>query len=296
MPVQSGTFDNKREATLFAELMDKLGVYWTLTFGNHDSEIYSYYDREKISDVYSQNKWQYCLYQEGPEDVDGCGNTIINIKNTNGLITQSLVLMDSHAYTDGDYFGVLWKYDNIHQNQVDWYKAQIQRLNDLNKNVFGRLPPAKKSRYAALSGMTVADFESRSMIKSCMFFHIPLTEYKTAWDEYVANGYNDTENVQFMFGKAREEGRVVFCGNNEDSLFETALSLGSTQGIFFGHDHRNYFSMKYKGIQMTYGMSIDYLASIGIRDETDQRGGTLVSFTAIGKMTIEQRRLADYKA
>ena len=43
VPFQAGTFNNKTSAVAFAELMENLGVYWTLTLGNHDSEIYSYY-------------------------------------------------------------------------------------------------------------------------------------------------------------------------------------------------------------------------------------------------------------
>ena len=47
VPFQSGTFNNKSGAKLFAELMESLGVYWTVSFGNHDTEAYSYYDREE---------------------------------------------------------------------------------------------------------------------------------------------------------------------------------------------------------------------------------------------------------
>ena len=46
VPFQAGTFNNKSSAKLFADLMEKLGVYWCMTFGNHDAELYSYYSRE----------------------------------------------------------------------------------------------------------------------------------------------------------------------------------------------------------------------------------------------------------
>ena len=57
------------------------------------------------------------------------------MKNTKGLITQAFVMMDSHAYTDGDIFGLFWKYDNIHDNQVEWYKSEIQRMNKENEKI-----------------------------------------------------------------------------------------------------------------------------------------------------------------
>ena len=45
VPFQAGTFNNLESAKLFAALMEQLGVYWTLGFGNHDTEAYSYYNR-----------------------------------------------------------------------------------------------------------------------------------------------------------------------------------------------------------------------------------------------------------
>ena len=121
---QSGTFNNKTSARLFAELMEQLGVYWAPTFGNHDTESYSYYDRSEICDFYSSGEFRHCLLQSGPDEVDGEGNYIINIKNSSGKIVQSLVMMDSQAYIDNDkpFASVIFEYDRIHDNQVEWYE------------------------------------------------------------------------------------------------------------------------------------------------------------------------------
>lgn len=86
--------------------MEKLQVYWTVVFGNHDTEIYSYYNREKISEFYSSEEYPHCLFQTGPEDVDGYGNQVFNIMNEENEIVRSFILFDSHAYTDGDYLGI----------------------------------------------------------------------------------------------------------------------------------------------------------------------------------------------
>ena len=40
VPFQAGTFNNLSGAKIFAALMEKLGVYYTVCFGNHDSEAY----------------------------------------------------------------------------------------------------------------------------------------------------------------------------------------------------------------------------------------------------------------
>lgn len=265
--VQSGTLNNKTSAMLFAKFMEQLGVYWTVNFGNHDTEVYSYYSRKAISEFYESEEFEHCLFQAGPEDIDGYGNTVINVKNSKGLITQSLVLMDSHSYTDHDYFGLMWKYDNIHENQIEWYKNTINSLNEYNSKVLASLGDE-------ISDADKAKYET---VKSLMFIHIPLEEYGTAWNEYRANGYKNTENAVFHYGVAGEPDEKVYCGINHDEVFETVLELGSTKGIFCGHDHKNNYSIEYKGVRLTYAMSVDYLAYIGISKEGRQRGCTTIS-------------------
>ncbi len=261
VPFQSGTLDNRREAELFVSLMDTLGVYYSVTFGNHDTEAYSLYTRDDIYNVYRSSK--YCLIDraEGVDDI----NYAINVKNSQGIITQTLYMLDTHSYVEG----FLDEYDGLHQNQIDWYKAEVNRMNNLNKAVDENAPA----------------------VKSLAFFHIPLREYETAWEEYRANGYQNTEDAIFYYGKAKETDEKVCCSVPEDNFFETALELGSTQGMFCGHDHTNFWSIEYKGIRLTYGMSIDHLAYFGIENEHEQRGGTIITVSNSGEMSIEQSPL-----
>ena len=67
------------------------------------------------------------------------------------------------------------------------------------------------------------------------------------------------------------------CGAYPSALFDRMLALGSTTGVFCGHDHYNNMSLEYKGIRLTYGMSIDYLAMPGIEHDTAQRGAELIT-------------------
>ncbi|MBR3817180.1 MAG: metallophosphoesterase [Clostridia bacterium] len=265
VPFQAGTLNNKLSAEVFAELMESLGVYWTLGFGNHDTEAYSYFSREKIADFYLQDKYAHCLFEFGPEEVDGCGNQVINVKNSEGIVTQSLFVFDSHSYVDGDFLGIMWKYDNIHENQVQWYKDTLAQINSENNEI-----------------LKEKGLEENSAVKSAAFFHIPLTEQKDAWYEYVENGFKDTEEVKYHYGVAGESGKIVYSGIHEDNLFETMVELGSTQAVFCGHDHYNNFSIEYKGIRLTYGMSVDYLAYPGIYKEGSQRGCTVIEFSPDG--------------
>lgn len=260
VPFQSGTFNNLTGAKTFATLMEKLGIYWTVNFGNHDTESYSYYNREKISDFYANSGFKFCLFQPGPEDIDGYGNYVINVRNTKGELTQALFVMDSQAYLPSDPFGIFWKYDNIHENQVAWYEETIENLTVQNNG---------------------------KPFTSSLFIHIPLTEHKDAWFEYYNNGRKDTENVKFIHGDAGEdEENMVYCGVGDDRMFEAILEKGSTKAVFFGHDHLNNFLLEYKGIKMSYSMSTDYLAYPGIYKQGIQRGCTIINYTPDGNSEI----------
>ena len=291
VPYASGTLNNKREIDMFGTLMEELDVYWTVCFGNHDTEIYSLYNREEISDYFEEmdasDEWDKFLYREGPEDIAGYGNDIIlvrhpdsedvqidtesyadNVENTH--LTQAMVMFDSHSYTDGDYFGIAWKYDNIHGDQIDWYAEEMDRL---------------------------AEYNDGAVVKSLLFFHIPLREYGKYWEEYKNNGHQNTENVTYVFGKAGESGEKSFPGVDEDLVFETAAEKGG-QGIFCGHDHYNTYAIDVKTrnsagedvvIRLEYGMSIDYIAYAGISKNIEQRGGTEIKISPDGSFQSRQR-------
>lgn len=262
IPFQSGTMNNLRGPKMLAKTMEKLGVYWAVTLGNHDTEVYSYYDRDEIYEFYS--KQPRCLVDNSDKTTDDA-NYVINVKNTSGEIVQSLYIMDTHSYTQG----FLSDYDGLHQNQIDWYASEVARMNELNGG---------------------------KLVKSMVFMHIPMREYKYAWDEYKANGHQNTENVTYYHGKALEDDEKVCCSVNDDTMFETALELGSTQGFFVGHDHLNYYSIDYKGIRLSYGMSIDHLAYIGIENKTSQRGGTIITVGTDGSMDIVNEPLVKEEA
>ena len=266
IPPQAGTSDNLTEAKLFATLMENLGVYWTVTFGNHDTEAYSKYDRAQIADFYENSGFKYCLFKSGPDDIDGYGNNVINIKNSKGEITQSIFTFDSHAYLNHDILGFGYDYDNIRESQVEWYRECVEKFTAYNRSVSNMENPVPKST---------------------VFFHIPLKEYQDAWYEYLNNGFKDTENAKLIEGVAGEGGIIVFPGEGEDTLFETMLELGSTKGIFCGHDHDNNFTMEYKGIRLCYGMSVDYLAYIGISGRGAQRGCKVITYSPDGSFTAK---------
>lgn len=203
VPYEAAAFNNLPPHKTFAALMETLGVYWIPTFGNHDAEFYSFYSREEISEYYTNAGFKYCLYQEGDESIDGYGNSVVNVKNSKGIITQSIFTIDSHAYAGTGLSSILaMDYDNIKQSQVDWYKNIVEKNNKYNSNLIASLDNKDEL------------LEKHSKINTLLFFHIPLQEYKDAWLEYVNNNYQDTENVKLIYGTAGEVGDVVYCGTD----------------------------------------------------------------------------------
>ena len=281
VPFQAGTFNNKAGSKTFAKLMEDLGVYWTIAFGNHDTEAYSYFGRDKIYDFYSSGDYPHCIitdidsYEKDGKTVNGVagyGNQVIKIKNSGGIVKHALIVLDSHSYTEDDPMGIKWGYDNIKQNQVDWYEYEVKKIDAANKAVNPEI----------------------GMFESTAYFHIPLFEVRDAYHALKEKGVNLyenkgqtenlPENITYFEGTFGEDPKkkMVYCSELGDELFEKMLELGSTKAIFTGHDHLNNCIITFKGINFVYGMSIDYLAYAKIATHGRQRGCTVIEIKADG--------------
>jgi hypothetical protein len=229
--------------------MENLGVYWTVTFGNHDSEKYNYHNRTAVAEMYSDETLEYCLFSSGPSEIFGESNHIITVKNSLGLVTDAFVMIDSNAYTDKDIFGLGWDYDNVHEDQIDWYRENIEYYTEKNLALYNSLDESHRP----------SDFNTDA-VRSFMYMHIPPEEMLHAYNEAAAKG-DIADHTKY--GIVGEEGLVVYCSQYPDELFETILDLDSTKGIFFGHDHLNSLRFSYRGVLLSYGYSIDYSAYAG---------------------------------
>ena len=260
-----GTINNGYAHRYFIRLMENLGVYWTVTFGNHDSEGYDYYSRSAVARMYEDEALEYCLFSSGPEDIFGECNHVINVRNSAGLVTKSLIMMDTNAYEWWDPIGILWDYDNIHEDQIEWYKATIKGLNEYNKSVLDTLEEKPEN------------IENYTTVQSIFFAHIPLMEVRDAYNEYAEAGEKDTDNVKYIGGKIGESAPYVYASEKPEEMFETILDLGSTKAMFYGHDHLNNIVLNYKGVILSYGYSIDYFAYSDIDLVGSQRGCAVIN-------------------
>lgn len=252
----SFSFNNTAPVEQFAAFMRNIGIPWAFTYGNHDTESYAASSKNDLNSLYKSLSYKTSknlLYPYKQPSITGRNNQVIELRNQDGSLNQALFLIDSNAYT-GNGFN---KYDYIHDDQVKWYKENIERLNT----------------------------EENKTISSLLFFHIPLQEYKTAYDLYEKG----SKKVKYYFGSNDEEFMdKVCCSEYPSALFDTAVELKSTKGMFCGHDHYNNMSLEYKGIRLTYGMSIDYLAMPGIARDTKQRGATLITSHQDSTIDIKQ--------
>ncbi len=256
MGFTSFSFNNTAPVGQFAAFMRNTGVPWAFTYGNHDTENMAIANKESLDDLYKSLSWKTSknlLYPYIQPEVWGRNNQLIEIRNKDNTLNQALFLIDSNAYSKEGFN----KYDYIHDDQVEWYKDNVLRLNkEENKN-----------------------------ISSLVFFHIPLQQYRTAYELYL----RESDEVKYYFGSNDEKAIEKVCASDyPSSMFDVAVELKSTKGFFCGHDHYNNMSLEYKGIRLTYGMSIDYLVMPGISKDTKQRGATLITSHNDSSIDIEQ--------
>ena len=261
----TGSSNNLAALKIIADLMESYKTPWTMCFGNHDAEWMADYDKTALCDLLEDENYQYCIFDRGPEDIDGMGNQVINVYNSDDTFNSSIFVFDN-----GDYAGSsqMSGYQAITDAQTNWYKSEIEKMN-------------------AGEGKTIQSF---------VYFHVPLKEYEIAWNLY----REGSEEVKYFFGWANESNEKISSSDETGSFFETAALLGSTKATFCGHNHLNDFSIEYKGIRLTFSKSIDYTAYflVNIANKTEQRGSTTLLIKGLNSemetdFEIYQTKLVD---
>ncbi|MBR4766260.1 MAG: metallophosphoesterase [Clostridia bacterium] len=218
------------DAIQFAKLMEKIGVFWTICFGNHEArEDKGFFKRLLLEGV---RTYPHCLVKNGPEELFGYGNHYINILNGENSIQQTLFFFDSGRDILDKYresHGVpedMQGYDFIKKDQIEWYKSRIDVL---------------KEKYG--------DF------KSMVFMHIPLPEYAEAITGNDEDGWSFTDKCKILYGSAYESvGSSPF----NSGMFDAILEKESTQAVFCGHDHVNDYCALYKDVFLVYNQPCGY--------------------------------------
>lgn len=258
------SFDNYTPVSSFCDFMENIGIPWVFTYGNHDTEFISLASASEIDELYISRSYingGLLLYPDIKPEVYGRCNQCVEIRNTNGKLRQALFFLDSNA----DVGLGINAYTGIHQDQVDWYESKIDSFTKKE----GALP------------------------SSIVFTHIPPHETELAYDLYKA----DSDLVEFFEGVVPDNrfGNFMACQPESSKLFDAVLEKGSTKAVFYGHDHFVTLDMKYKGVRLSYGLSIDYITRGKMVKNTYQRGGTVIELFADSSYSTTRRLLSDIK-
>ena len=298
----------KRFVKEIDEICIEFDVPWAPILGNHDAE--SDVDGNWIFDEYLQAQNIIFNYKEnvnrskdlakGPINISGVGNYVINVKSAiDDEIFHSMIMMDTHSLgsystidsvnigsekinltglneseklklnewitkdgyifapsedvNNNEYIAVGTGYDYIKENQIHWYEYMVNGLTEYND----------------------------APVESTLFIHIPLTEYNMAAKIYepINDGFTKDENGNF--GMLREP----ICSPYYNSgMFEKIVELNSTKNVICGHEHKNNFSVLYRGVRLTYatktGDGHDWV------EDGSVCGGTVLEFDETEKLTV----------
>lgn len=262
------------DSVQFARFMEDIGIYWAFVFGNHEAreekEFHKYFMLKNLT------KYEHCLTQIGPSDLFGFGNFFIDILNSENKVSQSLALFDSGRDVYPRYckeYGLpedFKSYDFIKENQILWYENHIKALQ-----------------------------KQQSDVKSMLFMHIPIPEYKEVMDfdenaKPIPAG-KPTGKAEILYGEMHES---VGCSRYNSGLFERAKAMGAT-AFFSGHDHINDFAAIYKGVHLVYvqmtGYEIYHMGDKFGYDENDWlQGTTVVNIKKDGEFTLRQNKTSKF--
>ena len=298
----------KRFVKEIDEICIEFDVPWAPILGNHDAE--SDVDGNWIFDEYLQAQNIIFNYKEnanrskdlakGPINISGVGNYVINVKSAiDDEIFHSMIMMDTHS---------LGSYSTIDSVNIGSEKINLTGLNESEKSklngwitkdgyIFAPSEDVNNNEYTVVG--TGYDYIKRNQIhwyeymvkglaeyndtpvESTLFIHIPLPEYNMAAKIYepINDGFTKDENGNF--GMLREP----ICSPYYNSgMFEKIVELNSTKNVICGHEHKNNFSVLYRGVRLTYatktGDGHDWV------EDGSVCGGTVLEFDETGKLTV----------
>ena len=304
--------NSKKAVKRFVKEIDNIciefDVPWAPILGNHDAE--SDVDGNWIFDEYLQAQNIIFNYKEnanrskdlakGPMNISGVGNYVINVKSANdSKIFHSMIMMDTHS---------LGSYSTIDSVNIGSEKINLTGLNESEKlklnewitkdgYIFAPSEDENNNGYTVVG--TGYDYIKENQIhwyeymvkglaestgapvESSLFIHIPLPEYNMAAKIYepINDGFTKDENGNF--GMLREP----ICSPYYNSgMFEKIIELNSTKNVICGHEHKNNFSVLYRGIRLTYatktGDGHDWV------EDGSVCGGTVLEFDETDKLTV----------
>ncbi len=231
--------------TAVTEPLTKRGIPWAHVFGNHDMERgFATKDQQTVYESI-----EGCLSEAGPDEINGVGNWVLEIKseysdktvyNVWGLdsgrgIGEFLDCCGLPRDTKtklSDPLHVSSSYDTVKFDQQMWYWNESIRIEK----------------------------ENGKKIPGLMVMHMAFPEYVLL--------YKNVQETDFK-GTHRES---VGSGPVNSGMLATLAQRGDVKTVVVGHDHINDCEGTYLGIRLTYDAGIGYDGYC----HGDLRGGRIV--------------------
>jgi len=214
-------YDDEELVREFTSVMAELQVPWCPVLGNHEGDSEGQISREQMADILRHAP--YCLMPEkmptlsDRSPVWGNTNYAVPILDAEGRVCFKLIFLDGGS-----------------------------DLSDEELACYG-LTRTKKSEYDFLKDSQIAWYREEMKKDDCpsmIFCHIPLPEFKDAW-----------EHGQLLAGGKLEN---ICCSCKNNGMFDAMCEEGKTIAYITGHDHINDFRVLYKGIQLSYNRMSGY--------------------------------------
>lgn len=234
-------------------------IPFAICFGNHDRQ------------VGLSNQEQFEIYKtfdgfigESDEGIDGVGNHCFEIRDGDDL-KFLLYTIDSHT-------NLKVGYDNVHQNQIDWYRAT-------------------RDRYEKLVG---------EVVPSVVIQHIPVCEVFDLMTKVrrtkrgAVRGFRTHEGEYFVLKKDRVNKDAFMKESPADPQensgeFEAMCEKGDVKGIYFGHDHNNSFNGLINGVDVGYTQG----AGFNVYGPGKDRGTRVIDLFSDGHLETYDMRYKD---
>lgn len=197
-------------------------IPFAICFGNHDRQVGL--TNEEQFEIYKEFEG---FIGESAEGIDGVGNHCFEIKDGDD-VKFLLYTIDSHS-------NLKIGYDNVHQNQIDWYRAT-------------------RDKYEEKTG---------SVIPSVVIQHIPVCEVFELLTRVkrtkrgAVRGFRTHDGEYFVLNRDRVNDDAFMKESPADPQensgeFSAMCEKGDVKGIYFGHDHNCSYHGDINGIDVGY--------------------------------------------
>ena len=215
----------------FIDFMDTFKTPWMFVYGNHDAESWQKgFMKVDLNEYLKKSNSKYLIYNEGYVEY-GCenryGNYTVNIYNENKTkLLGAIIIFDSGTYDYDER-----KYQAITKGQINWYEAQIDRLQDVYEK-------QSNNQY--------------EVIPTIVFAHIQLPEFYEAYNKAIENNGASFVIKQVLLENEIEDIRTgaPYC---DAGLFDVMTRKRSTKAYLVGHAHTLLYQVEMDGIVLGFG-------------------------------------------